>query len=48
MAALSNALYRKEPVRDSSMLDDAVRHAISVARELARERSSLRLRWAKR
>jgi hypothetical protein len=45
---LTNALYRKEPVRDSSTLDDSVRQAISAARELAQERSSLRLRWPKR
>jgi hypothetical protein len=39
---LGNALYRKEPLRDSSSLDDAVRHAVSVARDLAQERNWLR------
>lgn len=48
MTALTLALYRKEPVRDSSTLDDSVRHAISVAREIAQERHWLRTRWARR
>jgi hypothetical protein len=42
LAALTNALYRKEPVRDASMLDDAVRHAIAVAKDVAAERSRMR------
>lgn len=39
---LGNALYRKEPVRDALLLDDAVRHAVSVARDLAQERHGWR------
>ena len=49
LSAMTDALYRKEPVRDASALDDAVRHAIGVAREIAQERSWWsRLRWARR
>ncbi len=39
LAVMSNALYRKEPARDSAALDDAVRHAIAVATDVAGERS---------
>lgn len=39
LSAFTHALYRKEPVRASSTLDEAVRHAISVAKEIAQERS---------
>jgi len=42
LSALTNALYRKEPRRDASALDEAVRHAIAVAKDVAAERSSLR------
>jgi hypothetical protein len=42
LSALTNALYRKEPMRDASALDEAVRHAIAVAKDVAAERSSLR------
>ena len=48
LSALTNALYRKEPVRDASLLDEAVRHAISVAQDVAAERSGLRTLWARR
>ncbi len=48
MLALANALYRKEPVRDSSTLDDAVRQAIGVARAIAQQRSWWKSRWARR
>jgi hypothetical protein len=48
VVAFSAALYRKDPVRDSSTLDDAMRQAMSVAREIARERSSWSQRWARR
>jgi hypothetical protein len=48
LSALTNALYRKEPVRDSSALDEAVRHAVTVAEDVAAERSSLRTLWARR
>jgi hypothetical protein len=48
LSALTNALYRKEPMRDSSALDEAVRHAITVAKDVAAERSSLRMLWTRR
>jgi hypothetical protein len=48
IAAFTGALYRREPVRDSSTLDDAMRHAIAVAREIARERSWWSTLWARR
>ena len=48
IAALTAALYRKEPVRDSSTLDDSIRHAISVARDIAQERSWWKSLWARR
>ena len=48
MLALANALYRKEPVRDSSTLDDAVRQAIGVARAIAQQRKWWKSRWARR
>jgi hypothetical protein len=35
------ALYGKEPARDASALDEAVRHAASVAKHIAQERSWL-------
>jgi len=35
----TNALYRKEPLRDVTSLDEAVRHVSSVAKEIAQERS---------
>ena len=44
---LTSALYRQSPVRDAASLDEAVRHALSVARELAGERSWMR-QWARR
>ncbi len=45
---LTHALYAQPPLRDASTLDDAVRHTISVAREIAQQRSWLRTRWARR
>ena len=42
LAALTAALYRQSPVRDSLVLDEAVRHGVSVARELEQERASWR------
>lgn len=48
MTALALALYRKEAVRDASSLDEAVRRAITVAREIAQERNWLRSTWARR
>lgn len=43
LAALTTALYVRTPARDAATLDEAVAHAISAAREAARER-----RWARR
>jgi hypothetical protein len=48
MISLTNGLYRQQPIRDSSTLDDSLRDAIGVAREIARERSWVRTLWAKR
>jgi len=42
LAMLAGALYSKAPVRDTAAIDDSVRNAISVARQLAGERSSWR------
>jgi hypothetical protein len=39
LLAFTTALYRQEPVRDPSVLDEAVRHAIAIARDVASERS---------
>jgi hypothetical protein len=39
LSAMTGALYRQEPVRDTSALDEAVRHAIAVAKDVAGERS---------
>ena len=39
LSALTSALYRREPVRDPSALDEAVHHAIAVAKDVASERS---------
>ena len=41
---LTAALYRRAPQRDTTSLDEAVRHAISVAETIARERSWWRSR----
>lgn len=48
LSTLDGALYRKDPARDTAALDDSVRHAISVAKEIAAERSWLKTRWARR
>ena len=48
LSTLSRTLYRKEPARDPAALDDSVRHAIGVAREIAAERSWWNTRWARR
>ena len=48
VVAFSAALYRKHPVRDSSTLDDAMRHAIGVAREIEQQRKSWSGLWARR
>jgi hypothetical protein len=39
LAHLTAALYRQSPSREAVVLDEAVRHAISVATEVAGERS---------
>jgi hypothetical protein len=44
LMALTAALYRRGQERDAASLDEAVRHAISVANDIASERS----RWARR
>jgi hypothetical protein len=48
MSALTNALYSKEPARDPSALDEAVRRAIGVAKDVASERNWWTTRWARR
>jgi hypothetical protein len=48
LAALAAALYHQAPVRDTHVLDEAVRHGVSVARELERERNWLRTLWSRR
>ena len=48
LSTLSNALYRKEPSREVSSLDDAVRHAIAVAKDVAAERRWQGMPWARR
>ena len=42
LAALTAAAYRRAPDRDAASLDEAVRHAISVANDIAGQRSRLR------
>lgn len=42
LAQLNMALYRRDAVKDAGALDDAIRHAIIVGREIAGERSWLR------
>jgi hypothetical protein len=48
LSTFSTALYRKDPSRDGSALDDAVRHAIAVARDVAAERRWQGMPWARR
>ena len=48
LATLSKALYRKEPARDGAPLDDAVRHATTVAKDVAAERRWQGMPWATR
>ena len=47
LATTSAALYRREPARDSSALDEAIRHALAVAREISSERGWMK-QWTKR
>lgn len=39
LAAMTANLYQQAPVRDAATLDEATRHALSVARDLERERN---------
>jgi len=48
LLALTTALYRQEPIRDPSALDEAVRQAIAVAADVAKERRSWGVPWARR
>ncbi len=48
LAHLTAALYRQSPSREAAVLDEAVRHAISVATAVAVERSWWNTRWARR
>ena len=45
IAALTAAMYRQSPVRDSHELDEAVRHGASVARTLGQERAAWKTLW---
>jgi hypothetical protein len=47
LSTMAAALYRKEPARDAAALDEAVRHAITVGRQIAAERSWVH-QWARR
>jgi hypothetical protein len=44
----TNALYRREPLRDVTTIDEAVRQVSSVANAIASERSWLNTLWARR
>jgi hypothetical protein len=44
----TNALYRRDPPRDATALDEAVRQASSIATAIASERSWLNTLWARR
>jgi hypothetical protein len=48
LADLTAALYRQSPSREPAVLNEAVRHAISVARDVAAERNFWKTRWAQR
>jgi hypothetical protein len=41
----TSALYRREPARDVTSLEEAVRHVSSVAKDIASERSWLNTLW---
>ena len=45
LSTLTAALYRQEPTRDASALDDAVRHAVAVAKDVSAERSWWSSKW---
>jgi hypothetical protein len=42
LTTLANAIYRREPVRDGSAIDEAVRHALAVAKAVASEKATWR------
>jgi len=48
MRTFTSALYERQPARDSGALDDGVRQAIALARDVAGERRWLRTWWARR
>ncbi len=48
LADFTAALYRQSPSREAVVLNEAVRHAISVARDVAAERNWWSTRWARR
>ena len=45
LATLTAAIYRRAPERDAASLDDAVRHAIGVANDIAGQRSWPGKKW---
>ena len=48
LAELTAALYRQAPAREAATLNEAVRHARSVAGEMQRERNAWRTWWSQR
>ncbi len=48
LAAMTANLYQQAPVRDAATLDEATRHALSVARDLERERNWWTTWWSRR
>ena len=48
LASLTSAVYHKVPARDARELDEALRHAASVATELAQERNWWKTAWSRR
>ena len=48
LATLTAAIYRRVPLRDAASLDEAVRHAISVAEAIASERTWRGVPWPRR
>jgi len=48
LAELTAALYRQTPAREVATLNEAVRHARSVAGEVQRERNAWRMWWSQR
>ncbi len=47
LSIMTAALYRQQPTRDPSALDDSVRQAIAIARDIAAEQTAWK-RWARR